>query len=55
VIEIDGAAPGTGFMHKLGNLEPSRARTGLRVRAVWKPPSERTGSILDIRYFEPAE
>lgn len=55
VIEIDGAAPGTGFMHKLGNVVPERVKTGLRVRAVWKPPAEREGSILDIRYFEPIE
>jgi uncharacterized OB-fold protein len=55
VIEIDGAARGCGFMHKLGNVEPGRVKTGLRVRAVWKPPAEREGSILDILHFEPAE
>lgn len=55
VIEIDGAAPGLGFLHKLGNVAPNLVKTGMRVRAVWKPPAEREGSILDIRYFEPVE
>jgi hypothetical protein len=26
---------------------------GMRDRAVWKPAEERTGSILDIRFWEP--
>jgi hypothetical protein len=25
----------------------------MKVEAVWKPVSERTGSILDIAYFKP--
>ena len=53
VIEIDGATPGTGIMHKLGNVNPKEVRVGMRVRAVWKPPEARTGSITDIAYFEP--
>jgi len=53
VIEIDGATPGTGIMHKLGNVNPKDVRVGIRVRAVWKPAEERTGSITDIAYFEP--
>jgi len=53
VIEIDGATPGTGIMHVLGNVNPKDVHVGMRVRAVWKPPAERTGTITDIAYFEP--
>ena len=53
VIEIDGAAAGTGIMHLLGNVKPKEVYIGMRVRAVWKPATERTGSITDILYFEP--
>lgn len=55
VIEIDGASPGMGIMHVLGNVDPKAVRVGLRVRAVWKPARQRTGSITDIRFFEPIE
>ena len=44
VIEIDGAAPGAGILHILGNVNPKQVRMGMRVRAVWKPAAERTGS-----------
>jgi len=57
VIEIDGASPGMGFLHKLGNVNPEDVKNmkvfGMRVRAVWKSPEEREGSITDILYFEP--
>jgi hypothetical protein len=53
VIEIDGASTGMGILHKLGNVEPGDVRAGMAVRAVWKPAPERTGSILDIRFWEP--
>jgi uncharacterized OB-fold protein len=53
VIEIDGASPGMGILHVLGRVSPKAVRVGLRVRAVWKPARERTGSITDIRFFEP--
>jgi uncharacterized OB-fold protein len=58
VIEIDGASQGMGLLHVLGEVEGdlkavlSRVRIGMRVRAVWKPPEARTGSITDIRYFK---
>ncbi len=55
VIEIDGATPGTGIMHILGNVKPQDVHVGMRVRAVWKAPAKRTGSITDIAYFEPLE
>ncbi len=53
VIAIDGASPGVGFMHLLGEIEPEAVKIGMRVQAVWKPAEERTGSILDIQYFKP--
>jgi uncharacterized OB-fold protein len=55
VIEIDGASPGIGFMHRLGEVKPDDIRVGLEVEAVWRPAREREGSILDIRYFRPRD
>lgn len=54
VIEIDGAAPGAGFLHLLGDVDPKKVKVGMKVKAVWKKPEERTGSITDIAYFKPA-
>jgi hypothetical protein len=53
VIEIDGASPGMGIMHMLGEVDPQAVEIGMRVRAVWKPTEERVGSITDIAYFKP--
>ncbi len=53
VIEIDGASTGMGILHVLGNVNPKAVRIGMKVRAVWKPAKQRTGSITDIAYFEP--
>lgn len=53
VIEIDGASPGMGIMHILGKVNPKAVHVGMKVRAVWKSPAERTGTITDIAYFEP--
>jgi len=55
VIDLDGASPGIGIMHKLGDVDPKSVHTGMRVKAVWKPPAEREGSILDIAYWTPVE
>ena len=55
VLEIDGASPGIGFMHKLGEVDPGAVHVGLEVEAVWKPEAKREGSILDIRYFRPRD
>ena len=55
VIEIDGASPGIGIMHKLGEVDPDNVRVGMEVEAVWKRERERQGSILDIRYFRPRD
>lgn len=53
VIEIDGASPGMGILHLLGDVSPDDVKVGMRVRAAWKPARQRTGSVLDIRYFRP--
>ncbi|MDG6901734.1 MAG: Zn-ribbon domain-containing OB-fold protein [Nitrososphaerota archaeon] len=53
VIEIDGASPGMGILHVLGEVAPGDIRVGLKVKALWKPKDERTGAITDIRYFRP--
>lgn len=53
VIQIDGASKGMGIMHLLGEVDPQEVKVGMRVKAVWKPPEERTGAITDILYFKP--
>jgi hypothetical protein len=53
VIEIDGASPGHGILHLLGNVDPKAVKVGMKVRAVWRPAAERAGAITDILYFEP--
>ena len=53
VIEIDGASPGTGILHRIRNVSPKQMRIGLRVKAVWKRRAKRTGSITDIDYWVP--
>ena len=55
VIEIDGASPLHGIMHMLGEVDPKKVFIGMRVKAVWKPPRQRSGAITDIRYFKPIE
>jgi uncharacterized OB-fold protein len=53
VINIDGASQGMGFLHLLGEVDPSKVYVGMNVRAVWKPKEHRTGAITDILYFKP--
>ncbi len=56
VINIDGASQGMGFLHLIGEIQSEKQiKIGMKVEAVWKPESERTGSILDIKYFRPLE
>jgi hypothetical protein len=55
VIEIDGASPLHGIMHKLGQVDPEAVYIGMRVQAVWKPVEERQGAITDILYFKPLQ
>lgn len=59
VIEINGASPGIGILHVLGEVGDTleeitaRLKVGTPVQAVWKPAQEREGAITDIRYFRP--
>lgn len=55
VIEIDGASEGMGIMHLLGEVKPEDIKIGMKVKAVWKPANQRTGSITDIKYFKPVK
>ena len=55
VIDIDGASPGIGILHLLGNVNPEKIDVGMKVKAVWKPPEEREGSVTDILFWEPLE
>jgi uncharacterized OB-fold protein len=61
VIQLDGASSLEsgpimgGIMHMLGEVDPEEIHIGMRVKAVWKPPGERQGSITDILYFKPIE
>jgi uncharacterized protein len=54
VIRLDGTSEG-GFLHLLGEVAPDDVRAGMEVEAVWKPASDRAGTILDIIYFRPLE
>lgn len=42
-----------GLIHRIGEVE--KVYIGMKVEAVFKPYSERKGSINDIAYFKPAE
>jgi uncharacterized OB-fold protein len=53
VIEIDGASPGMGILHVVKRVPPKQVRVGMPVRAVWRTPSQRRGSVTDIAYWEP--
>ena len=53
VIDLDGASEGMGILHFLGEVKPDDVKFGMKVKAVWKPPEERTGAVTDIRYFKP--
>lgn len=53
VIDIDGASPGMGIMHLLGEVEPKDVHIGMKVKAVWKPPDQRVGAITDILHWKP--
>jgi len=50
-VALDGAD--ISIFALIKGVKPADARMGMRVRAVWKPDAERTGSHDDILYFEP--
>ena len=52
VIGIDSTTE-AGFLHLIGGVKPDDVRIDMRVKAVWLDPSQRKGSITDIKYFAP--
>lgn len=56
IIDLDGASEGMGILHILGEIDDwKQIKFGMKVKAVWKPSEERTGSIKDIKYFRPLQ
>jgi uncharacterized OB-fold protein len=53
VVEVDGASPQMGILHLLREVEPESVVVGMKVKAVWRPPQERSGAITDISHFRP--
>ncbi|MHA1908252.1 MAG: Zn-ribbon domain-containing OB-fold protein [Candidatus Thorarchaeota archaeon] len=53
VIDLDGASEGVGILHLVSNCKPEDLHIGMKLKAVWKPENERTGSVRDILYWEP--
>ncbi len=51
IVQLDGAD--TGFVHLLGEVDLKKIKSGMRVKAVFKPKKQRVASILDIKYFKP--
>ncbi len=43
-----------GMIHRVSEVSPDEIYPGMMVKAVWKPPEERVGSINDIKYWKPA-
>lgn len=43
-----------GLLHKLGGVDPDAVNIGLKVKAVLKDKSKRTGGLTDIDHFAPA-
>ncbi len=49
IIQLEGAD--TGIVHFIAEVIPEEVEAGMKVEAVFN--EERTGSILDIKYFKP--
>jgi uncharacterized OB-fold protein len=50
-VKLEGADG--GLLHYIGETEKNLVYIGMEVEAVFKPATERAGSILDIAYFRP--
>jgi uncharacterized OB-fold protein len=50
-IQIDNT--NGGLIHTIGEAKPEQLKIGMRVKAVFKKPAERTGALTDIQYFKP--
>lgn len=55
VIDVDGTNPRAGILHLIDEVEPAKVKVGMKVQAVFKPASERTGAITDIRHWKPVK
>lgn len=44
-----------GLIHRLEGIPPKDVQIGMRVQAVFKPKTDRVGSIQDILYFQPVK
>ncbi|OGO63469.1 MAG: hypothetical protein A2Z45_04555 [Chloroflexi bacterium RBG_19FT_COMBO_55_16] len=42
-----------GLIHRIAEVNSEPVFIGMQVEAVFRPPAERQGSILDIAYFKP--
>ncbi len=49
IVKLDGAD--TGLVHLIGEVDPEKVKTGMRVKAVFN--ENRTAHINDIKYFKP--
>jgi len=49
-IHVDGGTDAT-FFHKLEETDPKKVNMGMRVEAVFRPKSERKGSIEDVQFL----
>ena len=49
-IRIDGSD--NIFSHLINEIDESKLKVGMKVRAIFKEPDEMEGNIQDIRYFE---
>ncbi|MHA2067329.1 MAG: Zn-ribbon domain-containing OB-fold protein [Candidatus Thorarchaeota archaeon] len=43
-----------GIIHQLGGVDPESVKIGMKVKAVLKDKSKRTGGLKDIDHFAPA-
>lgn len=50
VIQLDGAD--SYLIHYIDETDPEKMKPGDRVKAVFEEDAKRTGSLLDIKYFE---
>ncbi len=56
IINLEGASEGMGIVHRIEEVKDwKKVKIGMKVKAVWKPPKERTGAITDIKYFKTME
>jgi len=50
-VKFDGAEG--GLIHRVDEVKPENVSIGMSVKAVFKPPKQRTANINDIQHFKP--